>query len=240
MSEPTKNNCLLVLGMHRSGTSCLTGILQKSGVELGQVYTKAPYNKKGNRENAQVMALNEAVLKENAIAWDNPGPVTSWTDTQSRERESILKMISKNNPEFFGFKDPRVVLTIPFWLQSVNPIFIATYRHPIKVARSLYARNRMPLTEGIELWYQYNLRIYKLITENNCPLVNFDLPGSAYQIDVSKKIKALGLNPARVDLAVGFYSNELRNQTHNDLSGEILPDKVSDLYAMLQAYYNSE
>lgn len=43
------NNVVIVLGMHRSGTSCLTGLLQQAGVALGNVVKEAAHNKKGNR-----------------------------------------------------------------------------------------------------------------------------------------------------------------------------------------------
>ena len=45
-------HAILMLGMHRSGTSCLTGIMQALGVHLGEVFTESTWNKKGNRENA--------------------------------------------------------------------------------------------------------------------------------------------------------------------------------------------
>lgn len=42
---------VLILGMHRSGTSCLAGSLQEAGLYLGEVNTAAPHNAKGNRES---------------------------------------------------------------------------------------------------------------------------------------------------------------------------------------------
>jgi len=42
---------ILILGMHRSGTSCLAGCLEEAGLYLGDVNLKAGFNKKGNREN---------------------------------------------------------------------------------------------------------------------------------------------------------------------------------------------
>ena len=51
----TATPVVLVLGMHRSGTSCLAGSLQQAGLELGDVFTSNPFNKKGNREHRDVM-----------------------------------------------------------------------------------------------------------------------------------------------------------------------------------------
>mgnify|MGYP004104874427 FL=1 len=69
--------------MHRSGTSCLTGTIEQCGVALGEVFTENPYNKKGNRESAQIQALNNDVLETNGGAWDRPVAVTQWTFEQS-------------------------------------------------------------------------------------------------------------------------------------------------------------
>ena len=51
-----------VLGMHRSGTSCLTGTLEEAGVFLGEVVVQAKFNARGNRENRRIMDLHNAVL----------------------------------------------------------------------------------------------------------------------------------------------------------------------------------
>ena len=69
-------NSICVLGMHRSGTSCLTGILQNFGVELGEVFTENPHNKRGNRENSRIVFLNEALLTYNDAAWNKPAVIS--------------------------------------------------------------------------------------------------------------------------------------------------------------------
>lgn len=232
-----QKTCILILGMHRSGTSCLTGILQQSGVELGEVYTQNPHNKKGNRENARVMALNEAVLKENMCTWDKPTLISTWTESQAQERELLINEIKQNANKFFGIKDPRVVVTFPFWVDTLTPVYIATFRHPLRVAYSLNARSGMQINDGIKLWYQYNSLIYQLILDNKSPLVNFDLPATAYLTDVSNKIKMLGLNTVLVDKAINFFSSDLRNQIDTDISNYPLPDKVIQLYDKFHDYH---
>ena len=46
--------CVIVLGMHRSGTSLLTGSLEAAGLHLGEVNNAARYNPKGNKENESI------------------------------------------------------------------------------------------------------------------------------------------------------------------------------------------
>ena len=62
MHASQQKPCILILGMHRSGTSCLAGSLQQQGVYLGEVHEWNPHNLKGNRENPHIMALNEGLL----------------------------------------------------------------------------------------------------------------------------------------------------------------------------------
>ena len=62
-SQPRR--VIAILGMHRSGTSCLTGSLQEAGLELGEHHTWNPYNRKGNRENQDFVDLHDAILAAN-------------------------------------------------------------------------------------------------------------------------------------------------------------------------------
>ncbi len=63
---------IAILGMHRSGTSCLAGSLQQAGLYLGEVVEQAPHKKRGNRESLVIRSLNDRLLEENGGAWDSP------------------------------------------------------------------------------------------------------------------------------------------------------------------------
>nr|MEC4580875.1 hypothetical protein [Candidatus Parabeggiatoa sp.] len=63
MNHSSKNQALIVLGMHRSGTSALTGVLSWLGVDLGlQLLPQHATNERGFWENFQVVEGNENVL----------------------------------------------------------------------------------------------------------------------------------------------------------------------------------
>ena len=57
-----KSSPIAILGMHRSGTSCLAGSLQEAGIYLGDVVTSAAHNQKGNRENVHSMMMCWAIV----------------------------------------------------------------------------------------------------------------------------------------------------------------------------------
>ena len=64
MNRPDR--VVTILGMHRSGTSCLTGSLQACGLELGKFHASNKHNKKGNRENQDIIDLHEGTASAGA------------------------------------------------------------------------------------------------------------------------------------------------------------------------------
>lgn len=236
----TRLPCICVLGMHRSGTSCLTGIMQQFGVELGDVFTENLYNKKGNRENSRIVMLNDAVLATNGGAWNNPVIVSSWTREQERERDSIVKALTGRAPKFWGFKDTRTLFTLPFWLESVGePRFIGTFRHPNQVALSLQNRDGAQREASLELWRIYNQRLLDLARHYDFALVNFDLEPDAYLADTVGKLLALGLDPALTKEAEAFFDSALRSTSAGDAEEAALPQSVAELYEELLDYYRA-
>jgi hypothetical protein len=220
--------------MHRSGTSCLTGIVQNLGVELGEVYTQNPYNQKGNCEHPRIMALNDSLLEYNQGAWDEPVDACRWTAEHLRERDAIAALLKKNANSYWGFKDPRTLLTFDFWLPVLDsPHFIGTFRHPLRVAMSLQQRDQFSLDKSFALWLEYNRRLLKKSLLYGFPLVDFDLDAESYLADVLHKICALGLSTERFPQAKNFFAAHLRHQTGIDTGSQPLPPDVMSLYQQL-------
>ena len=183
-----------ILGMHRSGTSCLAGSLEAWGLPLGEVKTWSKYNFLGNRENPHIFRLHEAVLADNGGSWQNPLMVTKWRN----ERLEALGAIIKNYPSGqWGFKDPRTLFLLNGWycvIPSSRFRYVATFRHPMAVARSLNSRNGMSIDRGLELWSCYNQRLLALMEEQQTHLVNFDISDSMYSRRIAAICESLDLN----------------------------------------------
>ena len=224
------SRCLIVLGMHRSGTSCLTGTLEQCGVELGEVFTRNPFNQKGNRESADIQALNNDVLAYNGGSWDKPVEAAAWTDAHRRLRTTILDKFASVDSLWWGFKDPRVVFTLPFWLEGIEQHeFIGTIRHPHRVAMSLNHRDRMPFETAYDLWLTYNRQLLKWIEQYSFGVVDFDLDDIGYVEQVSARLAALGLQQE----GELFFDPELRH--HTALPDKlVLPDEVIEVYFELR------
>jgi hypothetical protein len=229
--------CICVLGMHRSGTSCLTGIMQNFGVELGDVFTENLHNKRGNRENSRIVNLNEELLSANDAAWYRPAVINSGNEQQIQERNLIIDELSGRSAEFWGFKDTRTLFTLNFWLDAIeDPKFIGTFRHPHRVALSLNKRDNAPVDQCWELWHVYNTRLLELAIKYNFALVNFDLPPSEYLEDTLTKLVELGLDPGKTGQAREFFDPGLRNQTNSSVDNAKLPAHVVELHQQLIDY----
>ncbi|MDR7127303.1 sulfotransferase [Pseudotabrizicola sp. 4114] len=220
---------LLILGMHRSGTSCLTGQLEEAGVWLGEVHRSSVHNAKGNRENPEIMALNEAVLVDNGSRWNQPpdGPV-HWATARLAERDRILAAYPSDR--VWGFKDPRTLFTLDAWRDALpDARFVGTIRHPLAVARSLNARSRMPVEMGFALWTRYNARLLRIAQREECPILSFDVPAPHYIAATVRLIESLGLAFPSTNQV--FFDESLRHQAAD--SDIELPRDVATLYAAL-------
>ncbi|MDE3155177.1 MAG: glycosyl transferase family 1 [Acidobacteriota bacterium] len=161
-----RTRLVLVLGMHRSGTSVMAAGLQCLGVSLGDRLTgSGPDNPKGFWENGDVLALNERVLAAIGRDWQTPEAIDRTALTApalapfAEAGRRILQDQLSRFPDF-GLKEPRLCRLLPFW----RPIFDAlgcavsvvyAVREPASVARSLAKRNRIPMPCGRALWLAY-------------------------------------------------------------------------------------
>lgn len=214
--------------MHRSGTSCLAGTLEESGLHLGDVITEAPHNAKGNRENRRIMDLQEAVLVHSGGSWERVPERLVWTDEHRRARDAIIEGYGSGA---FGFKDPRTLVTLPFWQEAISDMrFVGTFRHPSLVVRSLLTRNGGQPEHWFALWAEYNRRLLALHAETPFPVVRFDVTAEEYRGSVSTVARSLGLSPPT---SLAFFEESLR---HHALAEDArLPPLIRALYERLVA-----
>ncbi len=232
--------CIFVAGMHRSGTSCLTGIMQNMGIELGEVFTENKHNKKGNRENARITKTNDILLRLAGGSWNNPTQVREWNDAARTERDSIIADIKGDMTEFWGFKDPRALFSLEFWLEAEPDMkFIGTYRHPYRTALSLQVRDNTPIDKGMQIWKAYNSKLLEALETHQFDLVDFDMPQKDYLDDAIAKLIKLGVNRDKANAARSFFDASLRNQTDMPIEHIELPTDVIDIYAALNSYFDA-
>ncbi|HEY4282549.1 MAG TPA: glycosyltransferase, partial [Chthoniobacterales bacterium] len=154
---------ILVLGMHRSGTSMVARLLNMMGFYFGPegISTGANQeNPKGFWERRDVRALNDMLLHSAGADWYRlsdfslekvPAPNLA---RFKKEAGEIILSLDGHRPWFL--KEPRLCLLAPLWLELLEfPICLIVYRSPIEVARSLETRNQFSPAFSLALWERY-------------------------------------------------------------------------------------
>lgn len=162
--------------MHRSSTSMVARSIHKQGeVHMGdKLLLGLPDNPKGHYENKKFLHLNIDILKAAGGSWDNPPSKKEILKVAPLFKDRIKRLISESEEEAnaagyisWGFKDPRACLTIDLYMPYLNnPQFIICYRDPMEIARSLNKRDKMSITDGVNLVKIYNNRIFDFIKNN--------------------------------------------------------------------------
>ena len=232
---------LAVLGMHRSGTSCLTGSLQAGGLFLGKHHTWNEYNRKGNRENQDVVNLHEGIFKTNGATWIQPRRHTSFIDKYverplqwhqrhyARAREILTEYAHE---ELWGFKDPRALFLLDGWKKMIPDIeFVGIFRHPMAVAQSLNSRPALPISleQGLAMWLAYNRALLREYQQKPFPLFCFDWSEEEFHHKLNHLHTELKLKPVADDQR--FYTGDLHKQKVDEKTP--LPDTISALYQQL-------
>jgi hypothetical protein len=157
---------VIVLGMHRSGTSMLARVLGLMGCYAGPEEALSPpdgANPHGYWERRDVWAVNEAILQALGKSWyDVAGLDLSRLQEKHRSEledraRSIVRALDDHRP--WVIKDPRLCVLFPFWRKLLDrPVCVLIDRDPLAVARSLQARDGFPRLFGIALWEYYTLQ----------------------------------------------------------------------------------
>jgi hypothetical protein len=161
-----ESTIVCILGMHRSGTSLVTRLLNELGLYLGpedHLMRPGPANPAGHWESRAIKDINDEILFILGGTWYEPPELTPGWERSSElagPRRQARKLIEADfsGSDLWGFKDPRTSLTAPFWQRIVGPMrYVICLRNPVDVAASLEAREDepVPFAEGAELWLTY-------------------------------------------------------------------------------------
>jgi len=157
---------ILVLGMHRSGTSAIARLLNLRGANLGRDLLPAKAdNERGFWENRAVLEVHEAFLAQQGLQWHDLIALPSDWQRSTPARRFVADLPGILDQQFAGeklslVKDPRLSLLVPLWIEvlrarNVRPVFVMTIRHPEEVAASLARRDGLPIAQTRLLWLQH-------------------------------------------------------------------------------------
>lgn len=167
-SSRTVRVCLLVVGMHRSGTSALTRALNLLGAEVPcKVLGAEPHNEAGHWEPERIVAIHEEMLFRADSRWDDWRALTI-DDLSARDRRVYKSTLARLIAEEYGtsrlfvLKDPRICRFIPLYEEllhsmRIEPRFLLPFRNPLEVAASLKARDQISQGYAGLLWLRHTL-----------------------------------------------------------------------------------
>ena len=159
---------ILVLGMHRSGTSATAGWLKTLGVNLGPyLMAEDPTQPKGYFEHAEIVGIHDELMAVFGSSWDDPRPLPEGWEYDRRVRffrAQLMEIIRRDfmTAPLWGAKDPRLCRLLPVWLGMLDELgvpvrAICVLRHPAEVAESLALRNGFSADKSGLLWLRYVL-----------------------------------------------------------------------------------
>lgn len=153
----------LVLGMHRSGTSAVTGALSYLGLKLGSHDRLMPpslENPLGYFEIQDISQFNESLLNKHGLTWDSvsltPPPAFETSDI------SLARALVFDADEAITcVKDPRISVLLPLWRSALLDRItnLVVLRDPREVVWSLVVRNGFTPVHASALWITYNALI---------------------------------------------------------------------------------
>lgn len=138
---------IIVLGMHRSGTSLVAGLLHRLGVFMGSDFPTddSPWC---HYEDPLFVSLNQQLLSSAGGSWRNPPALESLWRSSHAYNEQIQRLIrDRSTHDHWGWKDPRTCLTIPIWHHHTTlwspPKYVMVWRERNHIIASLLQRAKV-------------------------------------------------------------------------------------------------
>lgn len=231
-------NMTFVLGMHRSGTSALTGMLAHAGFSAPKEPMQANvHNPKGYWESTRIMQANDNLLESLNSQWSTTVKLQhNWAYTEQAKswRKSLLNCITEEYEKSHHsiIKDPRFCILIEGlkpWLESdlINPSFIISIRDPREVVQSLKKVQNIDIPQGFLLWIAYNLRAIGETQGYERRIIDYHFLLQNPSMALSHCTEILTTNSSnRSDTfnPINFIEPNLRNEDPSSLDSKIIND----------------
>jgi hypothetical protein len=225
--------------MHRSGTSALTAALCACGGTTGNnlLAPMAGVNDDGFWEDKDVVAINDLLFHEYHSEWYTP-PINPITETSSAEivseaRACIARGFGSGVVELI--KDPRLCVTLPFWLQRCDESGIpykvcVITRNILEVARSLTKRDEFPLSYSARLCEEYG-RVLASVEEGYGPFVHVKFEDlisdsvACLESVCAQTWPALHMESSAIEAVIKpAYRHQRANDATDSLHGNVIDD----------------
>jgi hypothetical protein len=198
------NRALIVLGMHRSGTSAFTGVLGLLGVDLGpNLMPPSAANESGYWEHQEIVTIHESLLQALGSRWDDPSRLPpGWPrlEAVAPYRRKLREIIARDfaDSPLWALKDPRMCRLLPLWTALMDeigcqPVWIVVTRHPQENIGSLEKRDGFSPGKSGLLWLQHMLDAERETRGRNRVLITFDQLLDDWEATLDRVRRAAGL-----------------------------------------------
>ncbi|WP_315918685.1 glycosyltransferase [Vibrio fluvialis] len=248
---------VVVLGMHRSGTSALTKALQVLGVSLSEnLMPGGEFNPKGHWEDLDVVSINDRLLLEYGAIWSSP----TWVEVDFNSQlvalllDEAVDLIKRRTNEFnlWGFKDPRTSRLLSFWQEAfkvaqVQAKYVYALRNPLDIARSLARRDGFSHKHSFLLWLMHTLPNLSLLADESVEFITFSALLTNPHDVIERLSKQLGFSVVDEDNCKEFIDEFIDpSLSHSDakltdlFSDDAYFEPILPLYAALDKLAKNE
>jgi hypothetical protein len=228
---------ILVLGMHRSGTSAFTRVLNLLGCALpDNLIGGGDGNETGHWEAISVVSLNDQIFTSAGSRWDDWGPLNDdWRKSSLRDdmlqKAAVLIEDHTDLGSLFAIKDPRLCRLADVWLAAmdeakVEPSVVVMVRNPAEVIASLESRDLMAPGYSQLLWLRHALDAEFFSRGSNRVVCRYDQLMSNWFSVIDRVRTGLGItlprNSPSVHLEIEQYLND--EHRHHEIPLEAVID----------------
>jgi len=254
-----KSVCVIVCGMHRTGTSAVARVVNLLGANIAKdLVAPESDNVRGYWEPSAVVRIHNQMLLELGTLSSDPMPLPDrWLESKPA-RQAKFRLINFIKSEFAGshlfvVKDPRISRILPLWLElldemEIGAVVVVPFRNPLEVADSLKQRDRMPLAKSLLLYLYSYLETELASRQRRRCFVRYDQLLADWQplrqqlaTALDRRLPPLGEQQAA---EIGqFLTDELYHHRHgqDELFGRSdVPSAVAGLFKLLNQATDGE
>ena len=221
-SNLNQRTCILVLGMHRSGTSSLTRVMNIAGAALpANLMSSAKGNETGHWESNTLVAYNERLLEEFGTSWSDWRPF-DYNQLGKQRRDEIKAEICNildqeyGNASLIAVKDPRICRFADIFIGALDQAgfevcILLPFRNPLEVCESLARRDGMPCAEAALLWLRHVLDSESATRSNRRVFLSYDALLSDWK-------ESFGAVSKRIDIRDLYSIEEIKSQVDKFLA----------------------
>jgi hypothetical protein len=246
-----KRHAIIVLGMHRSGTSALAGMLGLLGAKLpNRILPAGRGNPKGHFEPQHIVNIHDRILASAGTTWSSWEEIPEAWFLSAPSRSFVDELVEAVRQDYaqaplFMVKDPRMCRLMPLWYRvleriDVKPCFAISLRNPLEVARSLQNRDGLSIAQGCLAWLRHVLDAERHTRGHPRGFVNYGDLFAEPRAVIERLRTDLGIEwPRQVEIVLDEIKDFLDPSLKNQLAHERDIDDMGDFSPWLRRAYES-